>query len=178
MTTKTWQRIFSFIVLAGLLLKLTNPGAAQAQNPVTNPTAPAVPKETLSKIETKVFDEIAAKGQTDFFVTLKEQADLSAAAKHKPKYKRGITSSTPCASQRIAPRKGYVPIWTNKASVHPLLYFEYGPGERWVARPADGDCSASDVASVSANYKSQIRNRCSSRLARRRRLPSSRTCPS
>ena len=124
MTTKTWQRIFSFIVLAGLLLSLTNPGAAQAKNPVRNPTAPAVPKETLSKIETKVFDEIAAKGQTDFFVHLKEQADLSAAAKLKTKVQKGdYVFNTLPRHGGSAPRKGCVPIWTNKAcSTPPTIY--------------------------------------------------------
>src|SRR3989304_3717232 len=89
MSTKLWQRVFSFIVLAGLLLRPTVPGSAQAKIPVKDLAAQAVQEDPLAKIEKQVLDEIAANGKTDFFITLKEQADVSAAEKLNTKLQKG-----------------------------------------------------------------------------------------
>ncbi len=78
MSTKKWFRIFASILLAVLLLSLTRPVTTQA-NP-ENPTA---------KIETKLSDEIAAKGQADFFITFKEKANLGPAKTLTSKAQKG-----------------------------------------------------------------------------------------
>jgi subtilisin family serine protease len=89
MTSKTWQRIYSCIVLAGLLLSLTKPGVVQANTRTQNPAAPSQPDGAIGKIEKQVLDEITAKGQTDFFIILEEQADLSPAAGLGSKLEKG-----------------------------------------------------------------------------------------
>ncbi len=89
MTTKTWQRIFSYLVLAGLLLSLTYPGAAQAKISVVDPAARAASQTAQAKIEQQVLEELAAKGQTDFIVVMKDQADLSATSSMKTKVEKG-----------------------------------------------------------------------------------------
>ena len=79
MSTKFWQRVFSFVVLAGMLISLARPGSNQAQASVKPVAAPAAvqQEDPLAKIEQQVLDELNAKGQTDFFVIMKASADLT-----------------------------------------------------------------------------------------------------
>lgn len=89
MSTKTWQRIFSLILLTGLLLNLTNPGTTQAKTQEKNTTVPAAQEDPLAKIEKQVLNEVAEKGQTDYFIVMKEKADLSPADKLATKIQKG-----------------------------------------------------------------------------------------
>ncbi len=89
MSTKILQRIFSVVALASMLISLVAPGMAQARTSTRSPAALAAPQDPLAKIEAQVLNELTSKGQTDYFVTLKEQADLSAAAQVKTKLQKG-----------------------------------------------------------------------------------------
>jgi hypothetical protein len=73
MSSKIWQRIFSVLLLAGMLMGLVQPGSVRANAP----EAPAV--QTAEKIEGYLLDQFAAQGSADFVVRFTEQADLSAA---------------------------------------------------------------------------------------------------
>jgi PKD repeat protein len=53
------------------------------------PVAATTPEETLEKIEALVLDEIAAEGQTEFFVWMVEKADLSPADQLQTKQEKG-----------------------------------------------------------------------------------------
>jgi hypothetical protein len=85
MSTKTWQKVFSVFLLAGMLLSLAQPRAASARpQPVPSnapqaQNAPEPDEKALAKIEPQVLDGINSAGSSDFIVRFSEQADLSAA---------------------------------------------------------------------------------------------------
>jgi hypothetical protein len=85
MSTKTWQKIFSVFLLAGMLLSLVQPRPARATpqaNPPSAPQAQLAPKpdeKALAKIEPQLLEGINTTGSSDFIVRFVEQADLSAA---------------------------------------------------------------------------------------------------
>jgi hypothetical protein len=78
MSTKFWFRLLASILLAVVLLSLARPEKNLAAT--GNPT---------DKIEAKLLQEIATKGQADFFITLNEKADLSAAKNLSTKAQKG-----------------------------------------------------------------------------------------
>lgn len=81
MSTKNWFRTFASIFLTVLLLGLAKP--------VNNLAASANPENPSAKIEAKLFNEIAAKGQADFFITFKEKANLGPAKTLTSKAQKG-----------------------------------------------------------------------------------------
>lgn len=89
MSTNTAQRIFSLILLTGLLLSLTYPGGVQATPQVKAIPASIALEDPLAKIEAQVLDELTAQGSTDYFIVMKEQADLEAAASLTTKAQKG-----------------------------------------------------------------------------------------
>src|SRR3989337_814559 len=79
------QRVFSVILLAGMFLSFLAPGGVRA----TPASTEAENTSTTASIEALVIREIDADGQTDFFVWLKEKADLSPAKDLKTKLEKG-----------------------------------------------------------------------------------------
>ena len=115
MSTKNWFRIFSSLLLAGLLLSLTKPGVAQVRTPVNNIAALANTNDPFAKIETKLFNEIAEKGQADFFITLKEKADLSPAANLSTKAQKGEFTFNTLRATADAVQQTCGPTWMRRA---------------------------------------------------------------
>jgi len=75
----SWRKTFS---LLGMLVLLAS------AVPLSTIAAPA-PQNALGKIETLVLEEINAAGQTDYFVWLTEQADVSYADQLTTKLEKG-----------------------------------------------------------------------------------------
>ncbi len=157
MTTKTWQRIFSYLVLAGLLLSLTHPGAAQAKLSVVNPAARAASQTAQAKIEQQVLDELAAKGQTDFIIVMKDQADLSATSSMKTKVEKGdfVYNTLRVTADRT--QKGLRTYLDKQGAKYTSYYIVNailvsGGTQDLVMAIA----SRSDVASVSANHAFRV----------------------
>ena len=71
------------IMLALVVGTLAAPAAAQA------PSEPAFLDGNFDKVEALVLDEIAAEGQTEFFVWMVEKADLSPADQLRTKQEKG-----------------------------------------------------------------------------------------
>jgi hypothetical protein len=71
------------LIAALLLAAVATPGVSAAATVSSDPSA------VLSKIEPLVLDEIAAGGQTEFFVWMVEQADLSPADQLQTKQEKG-----------------------------------------------------------------------------------------
>ena len=83
MASKLLQRIFSILLLAGMVFGFVQPGSVQA-------SAPGAPEaQAVEKIEELVLKEISTAGTTDFFVWMTEQADLSPAAQLQTKAEKG-----------------------------------------------------------------------------------------
>ena len=76
-------KILNLLLIAALLLAAVATPAVSAATPASDPSA------ALSKIEPLVLDEIAAEGQTEFFVWLGEKADLSPADQLQTKQEKG-----------------------------------------------------------------------------------------
>lgn len=90
MSKKTMQKVFSFFLLAGMLLSLARPSMAHAMpQPILSDAflastsqaalAPEPDEKGLAKIEPMLLDSINTSGSSDFIVRFAEQADLSAA---------------------------------------------------------------------------------------------------
>jgi hypothetical protein len=71
------------IMLALMVGTLAAPAAAQS------PSEPAFLDGNFDKVEALVLDEIAAEGQTEFFVWMVEKADLSPADQLQTKQEKG-----------------------------------------------------------------------------------------
>jgi hypothetical protein len=75
-----WRKTISFFGLIVLLLSAL---------PISGVAAPIEQEDILDKIETLVLQEIDADGQTDFFIWMKEEADLSPAYALETKQEKG-----------------------------------------------------------------------------------------
>ena len=84
MSLKVMQRIFSFVLVAGMLLGFVAPAGAQPGQ-----EAAQAPLLSAEKVEGLVLDEIAANGQTDFFVWMSVKPDLSEADTLRTKAEKG-----------------------------------------------------------------------------------------
>ena len=84
MSRKFLQRTFSILLVAGMLLGFIAPSGVRANAP----QAPVAQDEPTAKFEQLVLDQLNA-GQADFFVTITEQADLSAADRLQTKDEKG-----------------------------------------------------------------------------------------
>jgi Subtilase family/Carboxypeptidase regulatory-like domain len=74
MSMKFFQRIFSILLLVGMLLGFVQPGVVQANTPDINSS-----DSTIDKIEELLIDRFNSEGSADFVVNFSEQADLSSA---------------------------------------------------------------------------------------------------
>ncbi len=73
MSSKMWQRIFSVLLLAGMLLGLVQPLPVKAAAPAEEPT--------LASIDSDLLVELEQNGSAAFFVMMDAKADLSEAEK-------------------------------------------------------------------------------------------------
>ncbi len=73
MKQKFWQRLFSIVLLAGMLLGMVQPRSAMAAAPAEPPT--------LAEIDPALLIELEQEGTAAFFVQMSAKADLSAADK-------------------------------------------------------------------------------------------------
>ncbi len=81
---KHFQRIFSILLIAGMLLGWTSSGPILASSPQsTNPQV-----DSTSKFEPLVLNQLNS-GKADFFVTMAEQADLSRSDQLQTKEEKG-----------------------------------------------------------------------------------------
>jgi hypothetical protein len=71
-----WQRVFSVLVLAGMLFGFVQPAGAQA----SGLTAAAQPKADI-QVEQELYAEFQAKGTAGYLIYFAEKPDLSPAAK-------------------------------------------------------------------------------------------------
>jgi hypothetical protein len=77
MSHKIWQRVFSTLLLAGMLLSLVAPvGAMAAPAPAKTDSASAGPV-----VEKELQNQIAADASTGYLIYFREKADLSKADK-------------------------------------------------------------------------------------------------
>jgi uncharacterized repeat protein (TIGR01451 family) len=83
MASKMLQRCFSILLLAGLVLSFVQPGNVQASAPESDLA------QAAEKIESQVLDEMSKEGTTDFFVWMKEKADLRPASRLQTKQEKG-----------------------------------------------------------------------------------------
>jgi subtilisin family serine protease len=90
MSRKTWQRIFSVLLMAGMLISFVQPLNTAAYSPRTDFREGAMQvTNSLDKVEGLVLEEIQVAGITDFFVWMTEKADLSPANDLKTKQEKG-----------------------------------------------------------------------------------------
>jgi hypothetical protein len=81
MSKKNIYRIFSLLLLAGIILGITQYNRVMAG--ITTQTDPFI------KVEGTVLDELATKGQTDYFIWMVEKADLSPAYQLQTQAEKG-----------------------------------------------------------------------------------------
>ena len=81
---KYFQRIFSILLIAGMLLGWTSSGPILA----SSPQSANLQVDSNAKFESQVLTQLKS-GQTDFFVTMAEQADLSSAENLATKEDKG-----------------------------------------------------------------------------------------
>lgn len=103
---RVWLRLLLVLLLTGLSLDLVQPGGVRAEPVlplgealVISPPAgtqkarfssePGIQTGPLAKIEPSLLEELTLAGQADFFVWLKEKADLSPAYQLKSKEEKG-----------------------------------------------------------------------------------------
>lgn len=91
---KTLHRLFTFLVVVGLIFSATSPAPAVAQPPAPSYGDPDQPADALrearSKIEPLLLKELETEAaRTDFFVWLTEKADLTPAYQLKTKEEKG-----------------------------------------------------------------------------------------
>ena len=71
---KYFSKVFSIMLIVGMLFGFIQPGISQAQAPNANPVI-----NTTNKIEASLLDQFSTEGKADFIVKFIEQADLSPA---------------------------------------------------------------------------------------------------
>lgn len=81
---KFFQRLFSILLIAGLMLGFTSSGAMLASSALPE----KLPADPAQKFEPLALNQLSS-GKADFFVTMAEQADLSAADRLQSKEARG-----------------------------------------------------------------------------------------
>lgn len=89
MHPKHWNRIFTIVFLLAFVAGMVQPAATMAAPVVVEPAAPVTQADPLAKIEPLVLEEIAADGQTEFFVWMTAKADLTPAKSLKTKLEKG-----------------------------------------------------------------------------------------
>jgi hypothetical protein len=115
MHPRIWNRIFTILFLMAFVAGVIQPAALAA--PAERETAaPATQEDALAKIEPLVLEEIAAEGETEFFVWLTAKADLSPANNLKTKLEKVSLFLTPCGRPPTALRLPCGLIWMGSGS--------------------------------------------------------------
>jgi len=90
MNQKSGKLFNLFVVLSMLLGMVVTPAlAASGSEAQAAPAAPVTQEDAAAKIDPQVLLEIKESGATEFFVWMKEKADLSPAANLKTKQEKG-----------------------------------------------------------------------------------------
>ena len=153
MSLKVMQRIFSLVLVAGMLLGFVAPAGAQTNLGAVQ----KAPMLSAEKVEGQVLDELAANGQTDFFVWMSSKADLSKAAELHTKTAKGqyvFDTLRATAEQTQKDLRGYL----DSLSV---TYRPYYIVNAILVRGGDTNlvmqlASRTDVASITANHNFQL----------------------
>jgi PKD repeat protein len=147
------QRIFSFVLVAGMLLGFVAPAGAQP----SLGTVQKAPVLSAEKVEDLVFTEIEANGQTDFFVWMTTKADLSKAAELTTKEAKGqyvFDTVRATAEQTQKSLRGYL-------DAQGVIYRPFYIVNAIFVTGGNTDLvleltSRPDVAKITANHKFQL----------------------
>jgi subtilisin family serine protease len=157
MRPNPWNRVFTFMFLLAFMAGMIFPATAVAAPIAAEPAAPATQADALAKIEPLVLEEIAANGETEFFVWMTTKADLTPAKSLATKLEKGqfvyeTLRATADSSQRAlraeldAQGVKYRPFYiANK------IFIEAGNQELVMSLAA-----RSDVASITPNRQFQL----------------------
>ena len=146
-------RLFSILILAGMIFGSVQPGGVQAYKT----GASASPKEPTGKIEALVLKEIEAEGTIDFFVWMTEKADLNPADHLKTKLEKGqfVFNALYMTAERT---QKDLRVFLDEAGVDYQTFYiankilVRGGGHSLLAALA----ARTDVAEITANHKYQI----------------------
>ncbi len=149
---KVFQRIFSILLIAGMLLGWTASGSILAQTPNTTKTQ----SDPAAKLDAQVLQELN-EGKADFFVTLTEQADVSKASQLLTKAEKAqyvYETLVATADRTQAGLRAYLDLQGVKYRAYYIIntvLVKAGSLDLAMAIAA-----RDDVAKISANYKYQL----------------------